>query len=235
MRGLTQLKVQIKTWADESGKWREFVNAREALKKKGVAPSAAWMLAAQEIDPVMWGSAAPEHLAGRLADMQKLSESNEQVEATDVSTVAPATGQVAQSVIASAMEAIEVEGSATVKLFAGKRVATAKVVEWVASMIQVSDVKPKDAPSSEAWGMLVWARRSPVNESQFWGTIYGKLLPSRAQIDSELKYADDGMRVEETADRLLAMREAFEADSETHPAHSATEGARRGIEEDDGA
>ena len=74
-----------------------------------------------------------------------------------------------------------------------------------------------------------------MNESQFWGTIYGKLLPSRAQIDSELKYADDGMRVEETADRLLAMREAFEADSETHPAHSATEGARRGIEEDDGA
>ena len=51
-----------------------------------------------------------------------------------------------------------------------------------------------------------------MNESQFWGTIYGKLLPSRAQIDSELKYADDGMRVEETADRLLAMREAFEAD-----------------------
>lgn len=224
MRGLTQLKVQIKTWADESGKWREFVNAREALKKKGVAPSAAWMLAAQEIDPVMWGSAAPEHLAGRLADMRKLSESVVSDETCPVAgaTVDASVASDARSVpegaravtarVASAMEAIEVEGSATVKLFAGKRVATAKVVEWVASMIQVSDVKPKDAPSSEAWGMLVWARRSPVNESQFWGTIYGKLLPSRAQIDSELKYADDGMRVEETADRLLAMREAFEAD-----------------------
>jgi hypothetical protein len=92
-------------------------------------------------------------------------------------------------------------------VFAGKKVATVKVVEWVASNMQVADVSPADAPSSEAWGMLVWARRSPVNESQFWGTIYAKLLPSRSAIEAEQRYSDDGVRIEETAARLLQMKE----------------------------
>jgi hypothetical protein len=98
----------------------------------------------------------------------------------------------------------------TKAVFGGKRVPTVKVVEWVASNMQVSDVGPGDAPSSEAWGMLLWARRSPMNESQFWGTIYAKLLPSRSQIESEQRYTEDGSKVEEMASRLLAIKERSE-------------------------
>jgi hypothetical protein len=104
--------------------------------------------------------------------------------------------------------------AATKAVFAGKKVATVKVVEWVASNMQVEDVLPSDAPSSEAWGMLVWARRSPVNESQFWGSIYAKLLPSRSAIEAEQRYSDDGIRMEETATRLLKMRDDTESQRE---------------------
>jgi hypothetical protein len=101
-------------------------------------------------------------------------------------------------------------------VFGGKKVATVKVVEWVASNMQVEDVSPRDAPSSEAWGMLVWARRSPVNESQFWGSIYAKLLPSRSQIDGDQKYSEDGVKVEDLAARLLRMKDGVECQREAN-------------------
>lgn len=100
-------------------------------------------------------------------------------------------------------------------VFSGKKVATVKVVEWVASNMQVEDVVPSDAPSSEAWGMLVWARRSPINESQFWGSIYAKLLPSRSAVEAEQRYGEDGGRIEETAERLLSMRVGLESKKES--------------------
>ena len=125
------------------------------------------------------------------------------------------------SVILQAKEEVKDDSSAVVSgasksVFGGKKVATVKVVEWVASNMQVEDVSPSDAPSSEAWGMLVWARRSPMNESQFWGTIYAKLLPSRSQMESEQRYADDGARIEETAARLLRMKEDTESQREAN-------------------
>ena len=64
--------------------------------------------------------------------------------------------------------------------------------------------------------MLVWARRSPVNESQFWGSIYAKLLPSRSQIDGDQKYSEDGVKVEDLAARLLRMKDGVECQREAN-------------------
>ena len=60
------------------------------------------------------------------------------------------------------------------------------------------------------------ARRSPVNESQFWGQIYAKLLPSRSQIEAEQRYSEDGVRVEDLAGRLLMIREGLEQQPEAN-------------------
>jgi hypothetical protein len=193
MRGSTQMKVHIRKWAEDNNLWKQFVDIRERMKKDGVPAGEAWMQAAQELDPEMWGK-------GELSEI-------------------PVDPPVLKDLPRGRSEEVKVErvvsgGGATKAVFAGKKVATVKVVEWVASNMQVEDVSPSDAPSSEAWGMLVWARRSPLNESQFWGSIYAKLLPSRSAIEQEQRYSDDGMRVEDAAERLLRMKEEAERPKE---------------------
>lgn len=209
MRGSIQLKAQIRSWAESSGLWAKFVDTREKLKRSGVSPNEAWIAAAQQIDPEKWGQtgyAGP----GKAPPKEDLPR----VRSEEVEDKVPDSG-TAEVVDAGGSVSAVVDG-ATKAVFGGKKVATVKVVEWVASNMQVEDVSPADAPSSEAWGMLVWARRSPVNESQFWGSIYAKLLPSRSQIDGDQKYAEDGGKVEEMAERLLRLREGVECQREAN-------------------
>lgn len=73
--------------------------------------------------------------------------------------------------------------------------STPECVAWVAKHMMLKDVLPEQAPSSEAWSMLCWARRNNQNEAQFWGQIYTKLLPSRSQLDADQRFKDDGRRV----------------------------------------
>jgi hypothetical protein len=207
MRGSTQVKVQIRKWAEESGLWKQFVEVRERLKKDGMPPADAWLEAARELDSEMWGHVGGVGVLdlphGRSAPPQEARVEPDQDQEGVQGESEPVVSKPAQA-----------GEAATKAVFAGKKVATVKVVEWVASNMQVADVIPSDAPSSEAWGMLVWARRSPVNESQFWGSIYAKLLPSRSAIESEQRYSDDGIRMEETATRLLKMRDDTESQRE---------------------
>lgn len=181
----------MKAWAEAAGLWEEFVVLRESLKRKGMSANDAWLRAAQMLAPDRWGE----------PPVEAEKEQGEVVEAAAPPDLPHGRGGG--------------EG-APAEVFGGKKVATVRVVEWVASNLQVSDVGPGDAPSSEAWGMLVWARRSPVNESQFWGQIYAKLLPSRSQIEAEQRYSEDGARVEDLAARLLRMREGLEQQPEAN-------------------
>lgn len=79
---------------------------------------------------------------------------------------------------------VENNGRVPAKLFEGKVPPIRTTIEWVAQKIAISDVKPEHAPSSEAWGLLQWVQRSDTNESEFWRSIYPKLLPSRSQMES---------------------------------------------------
>ena len=89
----------------------------------------------------------------------------------------------------------ELDGVVESDVFSGQGASTPECVAWVAKHMMVKDVQPKQAPSSEAWSMLCWARRNNQNEAQFWGQIYTKLLPSRSQLDAEQRFKDDGRRV----------------------------------------
>jgi hypothetical protein len=188
------MKMEIRKWAEENKLWPQYVEIRERLKKDGLPAADAWVEAAKELDPERWGSGGGGAVGVEVPKDLPRGRSDEEQEVPD--------------------ESVADGGGATKAVFAGKKVPTVKVVEWVASNMQVVDVSPSDAPSSEAWGMLVWARRSPMNESQFWGSIYAKLLPSRSAIEAEQRYSDDGRRIEETAERLLRMRGDSESQME---------------------
>lgn len=65
-------------------------------------------------------------------------------------------------------------------------------VDWVARNIAVSDVDPKEAPSPEAWAILQWVLSSFTNQTVFWKDIWARMLPTRAQVEEDQRFRDDG-------------------------------------------
>lgn len=74
-----------------------------------------------------------------------------------------------------------------------------KVAQWVASNLSNAEPEPENCPCPAAWSMLIWVRRSESNEREFWQSIYPKLMPNRAQMESEdrKEYDDSSDRVQE--------------------------------------
>lgn len=87
-------------------------------------------------------------------------------------------------------------------LFDGKSSDAREAAEWVADCIHL-DVKPEEAPSKLAWNLLLWVR-NPLNECDFWKSIWTKLLPTRSQLEKEEKFSDDGRTVLKLIERIKA-------------------------------
>ncbi len=85
-------------------------------------------------------------------------------------------------------------GRVSASVFEGKSAPTSETIRWVAQNIAIADVKPENAPNSEAWGLLQWVQRSETSESEFWKSIYPKLLASRSEtetVDRPLEQDED--------------------------------------------
>jgi len=76
------------------------------------------------------------------------------------------------------------------KNFKKKTATPIENLQWVASHLCVEDVKPRDAPSSTAWGMLMWARSSPTTENIFWSNLFTKSMPTKQQLDYQASKND---------------------------------------------
>jgi hypothetical protein len=73
-----------------------------------------------------------------------------------------------------------------------RKVPNAKAVEWVAQNLANPDIRAADAPAPQAWALLCWVRRSPANETTFWGSIWPKLSSKREQEAEDVKKVDEG-------------------------------------------
>jgi len=175
-------KADMRKRVVDSGKWKEFVTAREKHKEAGKMPDDAWKAAYDEVMEDPLGSDDPPR---------------ERIVKTVKSESRPTRRSVTE---------LDVSGS----VFEEKTCSTPRTVEWVAANIRVSDPKPEDAPSSEAWSMLCWVKSSPQAEAQFWGQIYTKLLPTRQQLDADNRMEDDGRRVLSIIDRIKKASEKEE-------------------------
>jgi hypothetical protein len=78
-----------------------------------------------------------------------------------------------------------------------KRASQVEEVQWVADNLAVEDVSPDDAPSAKAWKLLedVRALSSEERTKIFWGGLWAKLLPSKAEMDEAARFEDDGREV----------------------------------------
>ena len=60
--------------------------------------------------------------------------------------------------------------------------------------------------------LLRWAQANEVNKAEFIKSIWSKLIPSKAELENQARYADDGSKQIELAQRILARIESQAAD-----------------------
>lgn len=98
-----------------------------------------------------------------------------------------------------------------------------EICEWVAGNIANIDVQPESSPCPDAWALLHWVRNPscPENERHFWTQIWPKILPSRAELNNQDRFRDDGKELDEFIGSALVrvQREAKEMTSKAHEAN----------------
>lgn len=110
---------------------------------------------------------------------------------------------------------VELLGQVGSEAFSRETVSTAETVRWVASYLMVGDAVPEDAPSSEAWGMLQWAKRNNTNEAAFWSQIWRQLMPTKQSLEAETRFSDDGKPILELIDRITRIAEVSDESDTT--------------------
>jgi len=94
------------------------------------------------------------------------------------------------------------EGGPRMAMYAGRKPPTAqKVVQWVFDNMDVEDVLPNEAPSPGAWSLRQECRERGFR-SDFYRTIWPKLLPTRSQIEDGTKAKKDADAVIENIGRV---------------------------------
>ena len=68
-------------------------------------------------------------------------------------------------------------------------------VKFVSTYLNITDVTPDMAPSSEAWNLLVNTRRSQVRQDDFWDKQFTRTFPTKATIDRDDECSDDGRTI----------------------------------------
>ena len=95
--------------------------------------------------------------------------------------------------------------------FGDSAATDAGAIRWTAEHIAVADIKPADAPSRSAWGLLAWARRKQ-NQHAFWSQIFPKVLPTRSQAEGHGDEHDPGIAaVEDVLAKLSDNKGQLEA------------------------
>jgi hypothetical protein len=92
-------------------------------------------------------------------------------------------------------------------------------VEWCAealgrSSMEAGSVTFDQAPNSHAWGLFMAASKNDEAELKFWTSIFPKVLPSKAELDSEDRILDDGRGLEACERYLRVLREEVERDED---------------------
>ena len=79
-------------------------------------------------------------------------------------------------------------------------VATRVSVDWVFEALGRKNVKPEDAPSAGAWALY---QHAELKKDWFYQTYHCKTLPTRAQIDADSGFKDDGRGIIKVIDKLV--------------------------------
>lgn len=168
------------------GRWEEFCLYKVYLAGIGTPRSQLWADAIAKFEP----------MGVNVPDRQPTVPLEEQEDPMACVDDGKSPSERAGEAIGKKITDEQVSGSTT----------TREAVEWVATVLERSDVTVSEAPSQMAWSCYVWASSSPQNKSDFWRTMFSKLMPTKAQIDEDANRKGVGEdRVDAMVARLRAM------------------------------
>jgi len=172
----------------EKGVWPDFVNSRNEIRAAGAKPSEAHR---QALAMYLTFEEMPE--MGKLATEQikKL------LAAKDPSPVTKKT--IKESTLREPKKVIEIE-YADLEDFGDRRCSEQEIIRWVGQNMRMENVKPCDCPDPTAWNMLQQCQSSPLFATEFWKTIYTKIIPSKKELGE-----DSGVDKDKVEEMLVEM------------------------------
>ncbi len=106
---------------------------------------------------------------------------------------------------------------------------TVNDVAWIGSHLNTRNVEEEHAPSRIAWNLLLFARETPGNQSDFWARFTLKLLPTQSQLDQARRFEDDGREILDLIDKAEADYIAAESDKVVARLAAAETEMREGV------
>jgi len=184
---MAESRKEFKDRLIREGRWRAFLEKREFLVSTGWSRSDAWGEARLSYDEAF----SDEEIA-------ELAKTVEECPASEMVTIVSDPQEVTAEVSTTSAPKAPLKVQAQLEDFEGKPKATIREnAEWVAEHLCVEGVVPEDAPSMAAWSMWETFRVSASSRLEFYKTVYARLMPSKAQVDAQDRYSDDGRSTEE--------------------------------------
>jgi len=150
------LKDEFKEQLKAAGLWSDFCHRREELRLGGMRPAAARDTALAEMMAVMTGGEKPEIAASRNSRENKAALADR-----------PSSSN----------------SSVTLESFGGRTETEKEIIRFVAGHMELSDVRPEDCPDPIAWNLLKFCQGSVAGKSEFWRTVFPKLLVGAKEED----------------------------------------------------
>ncbi len=184
--GQSYSKTHLKARMIMTGDWQSFVEIRTEARAQGASPGEAWERALVSFPHIL--------------DQHQEAAENPNDPSAGLDSV-----EKEEAGVIEAAKKVQVKRDKVRRALDGKVCSVAKAVDWVAANISLSAPDVSEAPSSTAWGMLIWAQATPGNTNEFWKNIFPKLMPTRAQIEADNSRSDDGRSLLELVARVAAI------------------------------
>ncbi len=229
---MARVKPEDKAVLIERGLWPAFTEYRTKLRESGVSGARALRMSLAEFlrepagDDGDARDAEPEEIDGLGLDAPAGGGEASEKETPPVGGEYCAPGRIAKNpaklitdrkakraASEAAVGRVAIGGSlnaavqnlqkANAAEFEGKVASEVEIIRWVARNMYLDGVTAEDCPDATAWGLLTACRRSPGMESDFWRSMYTKIVPNKTQLE-DVEEVMDGMAMIEVIEKMRA-------------------------------
>jgi len=194
----------------EQGTWPEFVDNRSELISGGMTPVDAHVACIKrflgDIAAITAGGDNPPEPEVEEVEVEKKKPSRKTKKPTSkIEEDPPEREENEDPGVIGAVPAVP----PLVRLedFKGKaEVGEVENITWVANNLRVVNVSAAECPSLRAWNLLCECRENAYFRKTFWKDHYGKIIPSKAQLEGIKKHGGiDGQPMVELINRIQAI------------------------------
>ena len=208
--GRMEVRKRLERYSHRTGEdaWGSFVRLRERHKTAGRSVNESWSEAAAAYPAEKYpGDVAVEISVTEAGPPEGRSSSSSGHGSADshrllagpASSSSSELGKINWDELLGGMDSESTLGSV---FDGGGRVDLRSQLEWVIENMSLTGLKPDDAPSAGAWGMLRQCRDDSTFRKSLYMTALSKLMPDKKTLESEQRFYDDGRVMLDFIDRI---------------------------------